>query len=497
MTKDDYLERRRVLLQARRPVQIVDELRDGRTVSQRFQPFSNGGWVTTHEDITDRRHAETAMAFMARHDALTKLPNRTLFHERLTQAIATARRRDSCALLCLNLDGFKAVNDTLGHLVGDALLQAVANRLSATIREVDTVARLGGDEFAIIQVGLDSPDQAAALAERTMAVIARPYEIGGSRIIIGASVGVSIAPADGTSHEVLLRNADIALYLAKTEGRGTCRLFEPEMDARVQGRRQIELDLRDALAMGAFELHYQPIVDLQFGATVGFEALIRWNHPVRGLISPADFIPIAEDTGMIVPIGSWVLQQACREATSWPPDIGIAVNLSAVQFRGGRLTETVREALEASGLAPNRLELEITESVLLQHSDEGLAVLHQLRALGVRIALDDFGTGYSSLSYLRGFPFDKLKIDRSFIGDIAINRDSQVIVAAIIGLAEGLGMTVTAEGVETAEQLDRLHDHGCTQVQGELFSRPVPAANVPALIRTVRVPELLSLGVGP
>jgi diguanylate cyclase (GGDEF)-like protein len=484
MTREAYLERRRVLAAAGTPFDVVDELRDGRVVALHYQPMADGGWVTTHEDITERRRAEAELAFMARHDALTRLPNRTLFRERLEQAIATTRRHPGCALLCLDLDGFKLINDTMGHPAGDALLQAVAERLLSVVREVDTVARLGGDEFAIIQVGLEAPHQAAILAERVIEVVGRAFDVDGHKIQVGASIGVSIAPADGMSHDLLLRNADTALYLAKADGRGTYRLFEPEMDARVQGRRLLELDLRDALSDTAFELHYQPVVNLRSGGVVGFEALIRWNHPVRGRVSPVDFIPIAEDTGLIVPIGKWVLRHACLEAMAWPPDIGVAVNLSAIQFKGGRLLDSVREALDASGLAPSRLELEITESVLLRSSEDRLALLHQLRALGVRIALDDFGTGYSSLSYLRSFPFDKIKIDRSFISDITTNADSRVIVSAVIGLAAGLGMTITAEGVERADQLATLREEGCTDVQGNLFSPPLPAGNVPAWIQT-------------
>jgi predicted signal transduction protein with EAL and GGDEF domain len=327
------------------------------------------------------------------------------------------------------------------------------------------------------------------LAERAIGVVAQPFDVEGHRILVGASIGVSVAPSDGTSYEALLRNADIALYLAKAEGRGTYRLFEPAMDARVQGRRILEFYLRDALSADAFELHYQPCVSLRSGRVVGFEALIRWDHPVRGLVSPADFIPIAEDTGLIISIGEWVLRTACLEAMAWPRDIGVAVNLSAVQFRGGHLLEAVQGALEVSGLAPSRLELEITESVLLQNSDDRLALLHRLRALGVRIALDDFGTGYSSLSYLRSFPFDKIKIDRCFISDVTTNRDSRVIVSTVIGLGAGLGVTITAEGVETAEQLEILRDEGCAQVQGELFSRPLPAGKIADLIRALHEPE--------
>jgi diguanylate cyclase (GGDEF)-like protein len=475
MTADAYMARRRALSQSGKPFEIVDELLDGRYVLLRYQPLANRGWVTTHEDITERRLAEADLAFLARHDALTLLPNRTLFQERLAQALASTRRRAGCALLLLDLDGFKVVNDNLGHPVGDALLQAVAGRLRSAIREIDTVARLGGDEFALIQCGLESPHDVAVLAERVIASVAEPFDIDGHRVLVGASLGAAVAPSDGTSSETLFRNADVALYLAKDEGRGTFRLFEPKMDARVQVRRALELDLRDALANDAFALDYQPILELRSGRVVGFEALIRWNHPVRGLINPADFVPIAEDTGLIVSIGKWVLRRACLEAAGWPDDIGVSVNLSAIQFRGGQLLGAVEAALSEAGLAPSRLELEITESVLLHNSDDRLATLHRLRALGVRVALDDFGTGYSSLSYLRSFPFDKLKIDRCFIGDLVSNRESKVIVSTIIGLAVGLGMTVTAEGVELAEQVAILREKGCAQVQGDLFSPPLGA----------------------
>jgi diguanylate cyclase (GGDEF)-like protein len=481
-----YLERRDRLARSGKAFEIVDYLRDGRIVQMRFQPMPGRGWVTTHEDITERRRAEAALAFLARHDALTQLPNRTLFQERLTQALATTRRQSGCALLLLDLDGFKPVNDTLGHPLGDALLKSVAARLLSTVRDVDTVARLGGDEFAIIQVGVESPDQLAVLAERAIAAVDQPFDIDGHRILVGASIGVAVAPSDGTTCDTLLRNADIALYLAKAEGRGTYRLFEPEMDARVQGRRALEFDLREALAKNAFDLEYQPVLETRTRKLLGFEALIRWNHPIRGMISPADFIPIAEDTGLIVSIGKWVLRHACMAATAWPGDIGVAVNLSAVQFRGGHLLGAVEAALAESGLAPGRLELEITESVLLHKSDDRLATLHRLRALGVRIALDDFGTGYSSLSYLRSFPFDKIKIDRSFVGDLAVNRESHVIVRAIIGLAVGLGMAVTAEGVETEEQMAVLRDEDCAQVQGDLFSPPLAAHEALDWIRRPR-----------
>jgi diguanylate cyclase (GGDEF)-like protein len=499
MTQHDYMERRWFLAQPGEPFEVVDEFLDGRVVSLRYQPLPNGGWVTTHEDITERRLAEADLAFLARHDALTLLPNRTLFQEQLGQALAGKPRQAGCGLLLLDLDGLKAINDNLGDLVGDALLQALAMRLQSVIREADTVARLGGDEFAIILRGLESPQDVALFCEQVIASVGEPFDVDGHRVLVGASIGAATAPSDGTSRATLLRNADIALYLAKGDGRGAYRVFDPQMDARLQVRRSLELDLRDALANRAFELEYQPVVELRTGKAVGFEALIRWDHPLRGVIMPGDFIPIAEETGLIVAIGKWVLRQACLEATTWPDDICVAVNLSAIQFRGGDLFDTVEAALAESGLAPTRLELEITESVLLHHSDERLATLHRLRALGVRVALDDFGTGYSSLGYLRGFPFDKIKIDRCFVRDLASNRESRVIVNAIIGLAVGLGMTVTAEGVDTTDQLAVLRDEGCALVQGYLVSQPLPAHDAMAWIREparASAPSSATVGAG-
>jgi diguanylate cyclase (GGDEF)-like protein len=486
MTQADYVARLDGEFRELKPYDVVDNLSDGRSVSLHFQPMLGGGWVTTHEDITERRRTEASLAFMARHDALTTLPNRTLFQERLEHAISKARHDNQCALLCLDLDRFKVINDTLGHPVGDELLRAVADRLLACVREVDTVARLGGDEFAIVQVGVRAPEHAALLADRIIEAVTQPFTIDRHRIVVGASIGISMAPSDGTSSETLLKNADIALYLAKAERRGVHRFFESEMDAHAQSLRVVELDLRNALPADDFELYYQPILNLHSGKVVGFEALIRWNHPVRGLISPADFIPIAEDTGLIVPIGEWVLRTACLEAAGWPPEINIAVNLSPVQVKGPHLFDKVQQALEVSGLAPSRLILEITESVLMQNSDDRLALLHRFRALGIRIALDDFGTGFSSLSYLRSFPFETIKIDRSFIRDVDANKDSMVIVGAIIGLARALGMTTIAEGVETDRQLAVVRDQGASMVQGYLFSRPVPASEVGDLIRTLR-----------
>jgi diguanylate cyclase (GGDEF)-like protein/PAS domain S-box-containing protein len=456
-------------------------LEDGRIVQVTYTPMAAGGYVATHEDITEAIQAEARIAHMARHDALTGLPNRILLRERMEEGLARVRRGQGLAVLCLDLDQFKAVNDTLGHPVGDALLKAATQRIKECVRETDTVARLGGDEFTILQT-IERPEQADALARRVIEALREPFDVEGHRVVIGTSVGVTCAPGDGLDPDVLLKSADMALYLAKANGRGTFRFFEPAMDARLQERRRLELDLRRALANAEFELYYQPLVDAQSSRIIGFEALLRWNHPDRGLVSPADFIPLAEEIGLIVPLGEWVLREACREAASWPGRVKVAVNLSPVQFRNPTLLHTVVSALGASGLSPLRLELEITESVLLHDSAATLTLLHQLRGLGVRIAMDDFGTGYSSLSYLRSFPFDKIKIDRSFVRELGEKADCLAIVRAVAGLGASLGITTTAEGIETPEQLDQVRAQGCTEVQGYLFSRPRPASEVPALL---------------
>jgi diguanylate cyclase (GGDEF)-like protein len=478
----EFLERRKTLSAAREPYDLVDELRDGRTIAMHYQPLPNGGWLATHEDITDRRLAEATLVFMARHDALTRLPNRFMFRERLEQALERVGRGSGCAVLCLDLDRFKLVNDTLGHPAGDALLRATAERLQACVREGDTVARLGGDEFAIVQLAAERAQDAELLATRIVAAFSVPFDIEGHLISAGTSVGVAMAPGDGTSPEKLLKNADIALYLAKTEGTSRVRFFEPEMDANIQLRRTLELDLRGAIVRNEFEINYQPLIDMASSKVTGFEALIRWRHPVRGLVSPAEFIPLAEETGMIVAVGEWVLRTACLEAKNWPTDISIAVNLSPIQFKQGDLASVVTNALEASGLRPDRLELEITETVLLQNTVATLVTLHKLRALGILVALDDFGTGFSSLSYLRSFPFDKIKIDQSFVRDLVEDKEALSIIRAITGLGHSLRMKTTAEGVETQEQLDMLRVEGCTEVQGYLFSRPMPASELPSLI---------------
>jgi diguanylate cyclase (GGDEF)-like protein len=455
----------------------------GRIIRVMEQPMEGGGWVATFEDITDWQIAQAQISHMARHDALTDLPNRTLFREQLQQALRSAKRDDHIAVLCLDLDHFKSVNDSLGHPIGDDLLKEVALRLVGCVRESDTVSRLGGDEFSIVQVGNKSQaSPAATLASRLVEVVSAPYEIQGHQIVIGLSVGISVTPNDGCDPDQLLKNADMALYRAKADGRGTFRFFEAGMDARAQARRLLEVDLRGALLRSEFVVHYQPIQDIEADRIVGFEALVRWNHPLRGMIPPLNFIPLAEETGLIVQLGDWVLRTACREAAGWSQDVCVAVNLSPAQFKDRNLVTSVVSALAVSGLAACRLELEITESVLLQDSDITLATLHKLRALGVRISMDDFGTGYSSLSYLRSFPFDKIKIDRSFVSELASRDDAMAIVRAVTGLGKSLGISTTAEGVETNEQFALLRLEGCTEVQGYLFSPPRPAEDVERML---------------
>jgi diguanylate cyclase (GGDEF)-like protein/PAS domain S-box-containing protein len=434
-------------------------------------------------DVTAKRQAEARIAHMAHHDALTGLPNRALFHERLDEALLRVRReRERLAVLYLDLDQFKTVNDTLGHPAGDKLLGAVADRLRTCLRECDMIARFGGDEFAVLQIGLAGPHEAGTLAERIVALLSEPYEIVGQQVVIGASAGIALAPADGKTAEQLLGNADMALYQAKENGRRTFCFFEPGMGARLRARRTLERDLRNALAAGEFELYYQPLVTLETGVISGFEALLRWHHPLRGMVAPAAFIPLAEETGLIVPIGEWVLRQACAEAAAWPDDLKVAVNLSPVQFKKGNLPQVVFATLASAGLPAARLELEITETIFLAESKTNLATLRRLRALGVGISMDDFGTGYSGLSYLRAFPFDKIKIDRSFISELGESGDCMAIIKAITNLGSSLGIPTLAEGVETETQLSWLRDAGCTQMQGFLFSRPVPAGAIAGLL---------------
>ncbi len=453
------------------PTTFSMPIRGGRMLSVSMRPAPNGGWAATYEDVTERRAAEEKVVFMARHDALTRLPNRTLLVERMQQALTGLDRGAGFAVLCLDLDRFKEVNDTLGHAMGDALLRMVSERLQSCVRATDTVSRAGGDEFTIIQITPQSTADTEALARRVIEVTSEPYELEGRRAIIGVSVGISIAGADGLTSDVLLRNADIALYRAKEE-RGTWRFFESEMDANIRARRALGNDLREALARNEFELLYQPVYDLQRERVGAFEALLRWRHPVRGLVHPLEFIPIAEETGLIVPIGEWVLRQACLEAARWPDHVSVAVNVSSAQFRTDQLIQTVTAALQSAGLPAGRLSLEITETVLLSHSQATLAIMRAMRVLGVRISLDDFGTGYSSLSYLGRFPIDQIKIDQSFVRNLS-ETNTSAVVRAIIGLAANLSMRVVAEGVETMEQLRWLREEGCDDVQGFLLTPPL------------------------
>jgi len=458
--------------------EIIVEIVNGRTISILNQPMPNGGWVATHDDITERRTAEEKIAHMALHDALTNLPNRLFFREQLEARLTQLAQDQEFAVLCLDLDRFKVVNDTLGHPFGDMLLSQVAGRITGCLREGDTLARLGGDEFAILQSSIKQPNDVIALADRIFEACQAPFDLDGNQVVVGTSIGIAIAPSDAVEADRLLKNADMALYRAKADGRGAYRFFEPEMDALMQARRALEVDLRKALVNGEFEVYYQPIISLENQAVTGVEALLRWNHPSRGFVAPSEFIPLAEETGLIVPIGEWVLRQACGEAVKWPSHVSLAVNLSPAQFRTRNLLQIVIGALAQSGISPQRLELEITESVLLVDNAATLETLHQLRNLGVRISMDDFGTGYSSLSYLRSFPFDKIKIDQSFIRNLAFNSDSQAIVRAVTGLGSSLGMRTTGEGVETQAECDYLMRHGCTEAQGYFFSAPKSAARV-------------------
>ena len=438
-------------------------------------------------EIVERRRSEDQMKHMAHHDALTGLANRVLFHDRLRQAMSEAEASGrAVAVLCLDLDRFKEVNDTLGHPAGDKLLRAVAQRLLTAVRAEDTVARLSGDEFAIVQPGPTTPESTAALGQRLLELFHKPFELGAEVFRSGVSIGAALFPHDASTADDLLKAADIALYHAKSEGRGIYHRFQAEMNATLEARRGFEQDLRRALENNEFELHYQPLVDLNTKSVLGCEALIRWRHPVRGMVQPLEFISIAESTGLIVGIGEWVLRTACAEAARWPAPTKIAVNLSPVQFAKPGLVQAVADALAAADLDPTRLELEITESMMLGNTEPVLRALGDMKKLGIQISMDDFGTGYSSLSYLRQFPFDKIKVDRSFVTDLGASTESVAIVRAVVGLATGLGMTTLAEGVETVEQLDRLIAEGCTQAQGYYFSRPRPAAEIRAMFDETR-----------
>jgi diguanylate cyclase (GGDEF)-like protein len=460
-------------------------LDDGRTVEVRVRRLADGSCVALHEDTTERRNALERIAHLARHDTLTGLANRAVLREELERQLTRTARGEEVALLVLDLDRFKVVNDQFGHPAGDALLRDVAERLRHCVRESDLIARLGGDEFAIVQFGAAQPAAATALGTRVIEALSRPFELSGQPAYIGTSVGIAIAPFDGQDAQALQCNADLALYRAKADGRGTLRFFEPDMNRAMLERRGLEDDLRRALERHEFGLVYQPQVRLDGHEVQGVEALLRWHHPVRGTVPPLEFIPLAEDSGLIVPIGRWVLLQACRDALAWPESVRVAVNVSAAQFRSGSLLRDVDAALQATGLPPQRLEIEITESVMIADAHQACGVLNALREQGVRVAMDDFGTGYSSLSHLRRFPFDRIKIDRSFVRDVDTNDEARSIVRAVSGLGLSLGMATTVEGVETPEQLEAIRREGCAEVQGYLFSRPRPAAEIAEFIRTL------------
>jgi diguanylate cyclase (GGDEF)-like protein/PAS domain S-box-containing protein len=459
------------------------ELPSGRSIIVTRRPMQGGGWVATHDDITERRQAEARIAHMAHHDALTGFANRVRLRERLQAELLRVQRGQHLAILYLDLDHFKNINDTLGHSVGDTLLKSVASRMWECIRETDMIARLGGDEFAILQTGFDQPPDATELAQRLRDAITMPHDIEGHRILVDVSIGISLAPNDGVDADQLLARADMAMHAAKCDDRGTFRYFEAEMNARAKTRRTLELDLRHALAHNEFELHYQPLVNLERDEICSCEALLRWNHPTRGMIPPIEFISAAEETGLITQIGEWVLRTACADAATWPDQVTVAVNVSPAQFKNQNLVLTVVGALGESGLSAHRLAIEITESVLMRDNETTMATLHQLRDLGVKIVMDDFGTGYSSLSYLRSFPFDKIKIDRSFINDVSMG-DANAIVQATTSIARTMKMTTTAEGVETQEQLDVIRALGCTEMQGFLFSRPVAGRELTRLFKS-------------
>ncbi|RXG91496.1 EAL domain-containing protein [Bradyrhizobium zhanjiangense] len=470
---DDYVAR--VLRDIHLRNSMVVDTSDGRSIQIVNEPLADGGWVATHEDITERRRTEERITHLAHYDALTDLPNRAMFHEHLREELGTIADGEEIAVHYIDIDEFKGVNDALGHLVGDELLKSVAQSLRRCAGPMDFVARLGGDEFAIVQSAVTSLEEVNELVARVFETIRMPFDCMGHHLTTDASIGIALAPRHGTALDQILKNADMAMYAAKAAGRRTYRFFEPEMDAKVRERRQLEIDLRHAIAHGGLEVYYQPCLGLKDDRITGCEALVRWRHPERGMVSPAEFIPIAEDTGLINEIGEWVLATACRDAANWPDDIRLAVNVSPVQFKSGTLALKIMAALAASNLPASRLELEITEAVLIRDDDAALAILHQLRAIGVRIALDDFGTGYSSLSYLHRFPFDKIKIDRCFVDDIAGPDGSASIVQAVVNLAAARRMTTTAEGVETEEQQRLLRALGCSEMQGYLFSAAKPA----------------------
>jgi diguanylate cyclase (GGDEF)-like protein len=481
---EDYLNERLGAAVEMQPNTKVQEMSDGRSIAIIHEPMKHGGWVATHEDITQLRRIESQVSHMARHDALTDLPNRVLLREQMATCLGRGGLENrSLVVLLLDIDRFKEVNDSLGPSIGDALLQGVAQRLRRRLKGVEMIACMGGDEFVVLQLAEKPATAAAALVKKVQSILATSFDLDDHQIVVSICIGIAIGPGDGNDPDQLLKSADLALTRAKSDGSGTARFFEREMDQHMQERHKLERDLRLALQNGEFEIHYQAQLNLERDEITGFEALLRWNHPERGLVSPADFIPLAEETGLIVPIGEWTLRQACADAALWPKDTKVAVNLSAAQFRFGNVRQAVISALGASHLMPQRLELEVTESVLLEDSEGVAETLDKLHDIGVGIALDDFGTGYSSLSYLRRFHFDKIKIDQVFIRELGqFPNSSLAILRSVVALGTSLGIATTAEGVETQEQLDRVRKEGCTEVQGFFIGRPGPVRNVPEIL---------------
>jgi diguanylate cyclase (GGDEF)-like protein len=467
-----YVDSRLVAVREQRPLGGIHRLNSGQVISMTHQPMADGGWVSTHRDVTELFNMQAELTHLAYHDPLTGLPNRTLFYQRIGRAFHGLAESNGFAVLCLDLDGFKPINDMLGHATGDALLRQFAARLTKALGPHDTAARMGGDEFAILHIGGDE-ESALDLAHKLADLCQQPFDFDGEVVSVAVGIGIAHAPTDGADTDALLHSADLALYSAKRGGRGAVKAYAPDLDRAAGDRRRLEAELRRAIENGEFELHYQPILDLKGGSFAGFEALIRWQHPERGRISPAEFIPVAEESGLIIMIGEWALREAFAEAARWPADLRVAVNVSTIQLRRGNLVATVMNALAQSGLAPGRAEIEITESVFLENSEQSLDALRQLRALGVRIALDDFGTGFSALSYLLAFPFDKLKIDGSFVRALESSDGAATIVSSVADIGARLGMSTTAEGIETAEQLRAVYAAGYAEAQGYLISRPM------------------------
>jgi diguanylate cyclase (GGDEF)-like protein len=485
------------LAKARKPHAFERQRPDGISLEIRGVPVEGGGFVTTYMDITDRRRSEARIKYLATHDGLTDLPNRAMFTELLNASIETARRYNrKLALLFVDLDRFKVINDTLGHADGDALLLEMANRLRQTLRASDVVARLGGDEFVVILPELTDEQEVAVVARKLLSAVMKPVMLRGQECRITASVGIALYPENAGDGQTLIKNADMAMYLAKEEGKNDFRFFSNDMKSQSIERLMLETNLRKALERDEFVLQYQPKIDLRSGQITGVEALLRWNQPDLGMLPPIQFIPLAEETGLIVPIGRWVLKTACEQHMAWRrdglPSVCMAINLSPRQFQHEHLLRDIDDTLAATGMRPELLELEITEGMVMQNVDRAIGLLREIKKRGIRLAMDDFGTGYSSMALIKRFPIDTLKIDRSFIRDLPENSEDKAIADAIIGLGKALSLTIVAEGVETTEQQAFLRDHACDEMQGYLFSRPVSAESIPALLRlrTVVSPNL-------